>query len=213
MRLSLVTAVLCQHAAVAFSVAAAVAGATQAAQATATAPGEYEGGPSRSYFEKHGVGWHHFHVEHHNQNIQFDVAPSPDECFGEEIAANSVFKAAFEVVSGLAAVSMKVISPSGKVMVKHGPGMAGGNVTLTHHESKHTNVHFCFSNSGEQAERVRFTLASGIHVNDTTDVIKHEDVKPIEVEVKKLEEAVTQVWCRVQGGPECGAPPEHARGC
>ena len=66
--------------------------------------------------------------------------------------------------------------------------------TLTHH-GHNTNVHFCFSNAGAEGEHVRFALASGIHVNEplTSSGPSTEHPKPIQVEVKKMEEAVREI--------------------
>jgi hypothetical protein len=99
---------------------------------------------------------------------------------------------------------MQVTAPSGKVVavVPYDAGevvtmqgrnyAGGGHATLTHH-GHNTNVHFCFSNAGAEGEHVRFALASGIHVNYTSDVIRTEHPKPIQVEVKKMEEAVREI--------------------
>merc|ERR1712137_879163 len=131
------------------------------------------------------------------QGLQFEVPANRDKCFSEDLAYDVLVKGSFSAPqSALGEVHMWILDPNeNKIWVD--TDSSTGTFAFA---SSIAGVHsFCFDNvpTGNQrfvpAVRVTFDLAIGVDAEDYDALAITEELSPLEIELRKLEDAAIAV--------------------
>lgn len=126
--------------------------------------------------------------------LEVELEPTEKRCVQDVVAKGANVRARFTVLSkGVINVEMSDSSPTGKTMVRR--GVREGDLKFTASASDSDSlVSLCFVNSGDaEEERVRFTFANGVEATDYVAVAAKDHLKPLHLELRKMEDALSTV--------------------
>lgn len=123
--------------------------------------------------------------------VKFVIKSLETKCVGEDVQANELLVGHFAVEPKSATdVQMKVYSPTAET-IQSRVGSDSGKFAVTTTVSGDHQV--CFTNTGSMDRVVGFTLEVGASAKNYDDIAKKENLKPLELELKRIEDMVIQI--------------------
>eukprot|EP00462_Mataza_sp_D1_P002663 CAMPEP_0175119012 /NCGR_PEP_ID=MMETSP0086_2-20121207/19923_1 /TAXON_ID=136419 /ORGANISM="Unknown Unknown, Strain D1" /LENGTH=164 /DNA_ID=CAMNT_0016400221 /DNA_START=7 /DNA_END=498 /DNA_ORIENTATION=+ len=122
--------------------------------------------------------------------VQFFLRQGEEVCLSQDVSRAELLMGEFVVEPQQARVAVVVTDPlSAVVYSKSNSGE--GKFAFT--SSREGEYRACFTNSGLHQKTVKFHFKTGVHAKDYSDVAKKNNLKPLEVELKRLEEQVANI--------------------
>jgi hypothetical protein len=120
-------------------------------------------------------------------NIEFGllVEPGKNRCVGEYLTENTF--ALFNIVGENETFRVKLFDPNGNTVYDRENSR---NVKIGYTASEPGNHQICIDNNGNDNERLSFEFLSGVAARDYSEVAKKSNLKPIELNLQKLEDMV-----------------------
>jgi hypothetical protein len=126
--------------------------------------------------------------------LEVELKPNEERCVQDVVAKGANVRARFKVLSkGVIDVKLTDSSPTGKTLARR--GAREGDLKFAAATSDGDSlVSLCFVNSGEaEEERVWFTFANGVEATDYAEVAAKDHLKPLHLELRKMEDALSTV--------------------
>ncbi|CAD8075655.1 unnamed protein product [Paramecium sonneborni] len=127
-------------------------------------------------------------------SIQFTFPSKPKElkCFGEIIGQNSLVVGS--VMANSSEYSLKIHIPQKKIdnILQYAHSLELQKFSFTTNNTQE-NYQFCVHNLANVGINFNFTLATGMDAQDFSLVAQKEDLKPIEIHLKKLNGLINSV--------------------
>ena len=116
----------------------------------------------------------------------FDLKGRSIECFGESLVNNTLIIGEIKLDrQTYDQTSLRIYDEGGKSTRQD---IEKGFTKFSLTTSKDGNVMMCVYNNGTELIRISYEYKVGIEANDYTQLLQKDQIKPIEVEVKKLED-------------------------
>jgi hypothetical protein len=134
-----------------------------------------------------------------SNSLWFDIEASMFKCFSEELPENYFVTGHYEALPGYSQlIDVKVVDPSGNT-VHEDKGIDKGKVTLTTKTAGDYQI--CFYNrvitgirlSPGMKRRIKFDLSTGQEAVDYSRVARKEHLKPVEINLRIMEDTVKQI--------------------
>ena len=121
-------------------------------------------------------------------DFSFPLKGKGSKCLGEYLTEETL--AVVSVKTSRNTIKMKVHNPHGELIATR-ENQYTFKIGFSAHSSG--NYQVCFENKEEQDEVIVFQFLSGVDAKDYSEVAKKENLKPIELNIMKLEDTVTQL--------------------
>jgi hypothetical protein len=125
------------------------------------------------------------------QGVKFIIKSLETKCLGEEVQANELMVGKFSVEPKSSDVQIKVYGPNAEVLQSRTGADAGKFAVTTTTNGDHQ---VCFSNTGSVDRDVSFNLEVGLTAKDYQAVAKKDNLKPLELELRRIEDVVTSIY-------------------
>eukprot|EP00164_Ancoracysta_twista_P016169 GFYU01027006.1.p1 GENE.GFYU01027006.1~~GFYU01027006.1.p1 ORF type:complete len:216 (+),score=50.44 GFYU01027006.1:42-650(+) len=123
-------------------------------------------------------------------SVRFDMVGSSQKCFWEEVPENVLVLVDFEVFyPDAGSIAIEVLDPLKQVLFKK--DQAAGTFAFT--SSTSGDFYTCFENTDALQKGINFSLKTGVDAKDFSKVAKKDNLKPLEVELLKMEETVDEI--------------------
>lgn len=120
--------------------------------------------------------------------IQFEVQPQRTRCISDDASEEELIVGKFSIVpEGDADILVKVYDPSNREVYSKVGSNTGKFAWTAKMEGEHKA---CFTNTGSVPKIVTFFLEMGETSKDYDSVAKKENLKPMEIELKRIEDMV-----------------------
>ena len=96
----------------------------------------------------------------------------------------------FGVADGGEGMDLKIVDPEENQIYSRTHVEKGKHTFTAHREGKYD---FCFENHGGKVRRVHLDVKMGFEARDYTRIAKKEHLKPLEVDMLKMEDAVKEI--------------------
>lgn len=129
-----------------------------------------------------------------SSSLQFDLEVGRKKCLGEVMGRNEIAKGKYRIenfVEGSrSGLDVKVTGPNGAIEFSQ-TDAPSGKFAFT---ASDTGAHkVCFTNGGSQQRRIDFEFLAGSDAKDYADIAKKEHLKPLELELRKVEDRLEDI--------------------
>lgn len=130
-----------------------------------------------------------------SMGLKMQLEPSAKKCLGNDLTKD-VLAVGDYAIAGLppgvpSGVEITVSAPSGTVIFQKSD-VSTGKMSFTATEE---GVHqLCFANRGQALRVLVFNLKTGVEAKDYSDVAKKEHLQPLEVELRRIEDSVAEIY-------------------
>ena len=130
-----------------------------------------------------------------SQAVRFNVKSLDTKCLGEDVQGGELLVGNFAFTlansdSPSTDIEVKVFGPMAETMHSR-RGVDNGKFAIT--TSSAGDHQICFANSGYSEVTVNFKLEVGLAAKDYNAIAKKENLKPLELELRRLEDLVTSI--------------------
>eukprot|EP01006_Ploeotia_vitrea_P019494 TRINITY_DN516_c0_g1_i1.p2 TRINITY_DN516_c0_g1~~TRINITY_DN516_c0_g1_i1.p2 ORF type:complete len:223 (+),score=106.75 TRINITY_DN516_c0_g1_i1:39-671(+) len=125
--------------------------------------------------------------------LQFYLGMMEEKCLSEDVSKNELIVGDFVVTPGSRThndVIVRVTGPSNQILYQK-EGTAEGKFAFTTNEIGEYKV--CFSNMAMSQKTIKFSFKTGVNAKDYTTVAKKDNLKPLEVELRRLEDTTAAI--------------------
>jgi hypothetical protein len=127
--------------------------------------------------------------------IRFTVKPLDTKCLSENVEAGELIVGSFAFTYGdtdspNTDIEVKVFGPLADTMHSRRAADSGKFALTSGNAGDHQ---FCFANAGQSEITVMFKLDIGLAAKDYSAVAKKENLKPLELELRRLEDLVVSI--------------------
>eukprot|EP00743_Colponemidia_sp_Colp-15_P001882 GILK01002051.1.p1 GENE.GILK01002051.1~~GILK01002051.1.p1 ORF type:complete len:217 (-),score=33.85 GILK01002051.1:75-686(-) len=123
-------------------------------------------------------------------SMTFQIDPLAMRCLGEEVSKNTLVVGEISSKPSVSNMVIRVFDPAGSLLYNKA-NVNQGKFAFTGHESGQHQ--FCVDNVGNTAFTVHFDLKTGVEAKDYYSIAKKENLKPLEIELRKLEDIATMI--------------------
>lgn len=123
-------------------------------------------------------------------SIQFFLRQGDEMCLSEDVINGDMIVGDYELVPAHSRVAVTVTDPANSVVYSK-PSSSDGKFAYT--AARDGEYRACFTNSGLHQKTVVFDLKKGPSATDYESIAKKDHLKPMEIELKRLEDMVAAV--------------------
>jgi len=122
--------------------------------------------------------------------LRFELQPSEEKCFIDEVVKNELIVGDYTVEPAANDVNTRVFNSLGAVLFEKNNANDGKFAFTTTVQAEYS---LCFANTGGSVKTVSFSFKTGVNAKDYTSVAKKDNLKPLEVELRRLEDTTAQI--------------------
>jgi len=139
----------------------------------------------------------HTHTYTHTFALQFTVHPSEEVCISELVPRNELFTGEYNVSPPGSRVSINVFNPQSEPIYSRGTDEYGKFSAVAGNGGEYK---VCIANNDGMGydKYINLQLRSGLETKDYANVAKQSNLKPLEVELKRLEDLIGSIQIELQ---------------
>jgi len=126
-----------------------------------------------------------------SQALQFSLRSGEETCIGDDILKGELILGEFKINPPNSRVWVVLKDPSNSVVYSK---MATGDGKFAHTPAMNGEYKGCFNNNeGVQQKTIEFEFKTGAQAKDYSQLAKKENLKPLEVELKRMEDMIDHI--------------------
>ncbi|MES1916894.1 MAG: hypothetical protein MHM6MM_008669, partial [Cercozoa sp. M6MM] len=124
----------------------------------------------------------------HVAAIQFYVKPNESKCLSDDLSNQDIVRGEYKAMPNGIGFDVTVYGPNGQV-VRRDEGKEKGMFAFSGMPEGEHKV--CFMNRDRVTKTVQYELETGADAKDYDSVARRENLKPLELQLRKLEDTVS----------------------